>query len=67
MARITVLRRKDRGRQMDQENGQYTGSREDWPRDRRGESYRSMYDDSGLCKGCVLDRLSCTVTCNRSK
>ena len=39
---------------MDQKNGQYTGSRERWPRDRRGESHRSMYDDSGLCKmGCV--------------
>jgi hypothetical protein len=37
MAKTTVLRRKDRGRQKDQENGQYAGSREGWPRDRTGE------------------------------
>jgi hypothetical protein len=49
MAKITVPRHKDRGRQKDQENGQYAGSREGWPRDRRRERYRSMYDDGGLC------------------
>ena len=38
MATTTVLRRKDRGRQKNQENGQFADYREGWPRDRRGES-----------------------------